>query len=136
MDEVFGFTGLVVVILVYLCLERFFPCHLTPETQAIFTMEDLERYDGRTGETYTACNGLVFDISNSPYANPHSLHYLLKGKDASLALATMNFTSSRLLSTPPSLHSLTEKTKQNLREWTDVYRKRYHVVGKMDYAEN
>ena len=134
MEEAIDVAGLFLVVLLYIALEGFFPCPLAPESQAVFTQEDLKWHDGRHGTSYTACNGLVFDVSKSPHENPLSLHHLLKGKDASMVLATMDFASQRLLTDRPKFDNLTEKAKKNLREWEDIYRKRYTVVGKMDYA--
>lgn len=134
MDEVADILSLLLLVLLYVVLECFFPYDLSSDSQPTFTLEDLKAYDGRNGQTYTACNGIVFDISNSPYDNPESLHHLLKGRDASLALANMDFTSNRILSTRPRLEKLTVQAKKNLKEWEEVYRKKYKIVGKMDYA--
>lgn len=134
MEEVIDIAGLVLVVLLYIALEGFFPYPLIPQTQAVFTQEDLKWHDGRHGTSYTACNGLVFDVSKSPHGNPHSLHHLFKGRDASMVLATMDFASQRLLTDRPKFDNLTEKAKKNLREWEEVYRQSYKVVGKMDYA--
>lgn len=133
MTEALPLFGLFLLALAYVAVEECLTKRRKPSDQ-IFTIESLTDFDGRHGVTYTACNGVVFDVTDSPRTNPCSLHHLFSGKDASLVLASMNFADDRLLKKTPKEASLSSSSLVRLHQWEEIYRKRFRVVGKMDYA--
>lgn len=115
---------LVFVLCAYLYFKRDPYKHLP-----VFTIEDLQKYDGTKGPIYIGAGSLVFDVTSCEAYRPGNNYSVFAGKDATVALARMS-----LSSTDMNIEAhLTPQEKTTLQEWLDFYikRKNYPVVGRL-----
>ncbi len=94
------------------------------------TSEELEKNYRLGSKVYVALKDLVYDVSSSEAYKPGSSYHVFAGKDASVALARMNF-SPENFSVHWSEIEKDEKQKKTLEEWVLFYRKRYPIVAKL-----
>lgn len=93
-------------------------------------LKQLSEYNGTCGkQTYFASNGLIWDVSQHPSFD--QAYKFWKGKDATMALATM---------TPHDINrmdwdSLTEKELESLQSWTRYYQEKYFIQGRLQEFE-
>lgn len=81
-------------------------------------------------KSYLACNGLVFDVTESEAYKPEGDYYKLVGKDASVALARMSMSEEDLDLRLEDVR-LSAKEQKTLKEWEVYFRKKYKVVARL-----
>merc|ERR1712150_430297 len=94
------------------------------------TLEQLADYDGsKYGVIFIACNGDIFDVTESPFYKKPSSYAIFAGKDATVALARYDLTGRWCNKTKNT--TLTEDEQQIVNEWHDKFVEKYSVVGKL-----
>ncbi|TNV82448.1 hypothetical protein FGO68_gene4123 [Halteria grandinella] len=100
-----------------------------------YSVEELAKH--KTGaKLLVGIKGLVFDVSGKDVYMAGGGYQVFVGKDASCALAKMNFNDD--LMDPSKNHwknSLNEKEMKILNDWVEYYAKRYKIVGRIVYEE-
>lgn len=103
------------------------------EGSCLFTIESLQRFDGRSGgETKILLSvvSYVFDVSAAPhYYGPSASYASMAGKEVARCLATMSMEDEDLES--HSLVDLTEEQWEELFQWIDKYQEKYPLVGRL-----
>ena len=61
-----------------------------PNQDRIFTKEELKEYGSGALRIYMGCKGTVYDVTESGFYGPNGGYPMLAGRDASLALASMD----------------------------------------------
>jgi membrane-associated progesterone receptor component len=95
------------------------------------TYEELSRH--RMGpKVYVALKGKVFDVSSNEVYKEGGGYHAFAGRDASVALAKMNFAED--LMDPTKTHwskkgEVDEKQMKILDEWVVFYEKRYKIIA-------
>ena len=84
---------------------------------------------------YVALKGLVFDVSANDVYKEGGGYHAFAGRDASVALAKMNFAEE--LMDPKKTHwskegELDDKQMQVLNDWVAFYEKRYQIIAKLE----
>jgi len=95
----------------------------------VFTVEDLQRFNGTEGSIYIGAGNLVFDVSSCEAYRPGNNYSVFAGKDATVALARMSLSAADMNIEA----SLSPQEKTTLQEWLDFYikRKNYPVIGRL-----
>lgn len=101
----------------------------------IFTMDELNKFKGFS-KIYIAINGDIFDVSHAVHLyGPKGKFNLLAGTDATCVFAHMTSIEEEATSIEEKLKedpaSLTEEQKDHVKEWHDLFLKKYPVVGKL-----
>ena len=107
-----------------------------PKLNELPTMsyEELSQHcDGE--KVYLGLKGVVFDVSSNEVYREGGGYHVFAGKDASVALAKMNFADE--LMDPTKTHwtkegELDEKQWKVLDEWVVFYEKRYKIIAKLE----
>ena len=100
----------------------------------IMTYEELSQH--RLGpKVYVALKSKVFDVSSNEVYKEGGGYHAFAGRDASVALAKMNFGEE--LMDPAKTHwskkgEIDEKQMTILDEWVVFYEKRYKIVAKLE----
>ena len=100
-----------------------------------FSVEELRKYKTGNKKVYVGIKGLVFDVSGKDAYVEGGNYSIFTGRDASCALAKMNFAEELL--DPAVNHwktALNEKETKIMEDWVIYYAKRYPIVGKIDYS--
>lgn len=93
-----------------------------------YTLADLARYDGEDRkQVYFSANGLVYDVTSSEMFE--SAYSLWKGKDASVALATMSMNERDVNRT--DWESLSAHDIKSLESWSHYFNEKYMIKGKL-----
>ena len=100
------------------------------------TMSYDELSKHRDGQTvYVALKGKVFDVSSNEVYKEGGGYHAFAGRDASVALAKMNFGDE--LMDPKKTHwtkegEIDEKQMKILDEWVVFYEKRYKIIARLE----
>lgn len=97
-----------------------------------FTTEELKQYNGKNDmPILVALKGKVYDVSSAfAYYGPSGSYASLAGREASRAVARLNFDEKELCNY--SLDDLTSRERQTLEKWVKKFRSRnYPIVGTM-----
>ncbi|KAL3875264.1 hypothetical protein ACJMK2_038186 [Sinanodonta woodiana] len=104
------------------------------EPARIFTADEIRKYDGSDPKKplYMGVRGVVFDVSDGKgFYGKGSEYNALVGKDATRAVAIWSLEPQDLV---PDVSGLTDDQLKALDEvFISVYKKKYPVVGYMDY---
>ncbi len=84
---------------------------------------------------YVALKGKVFDVSSNEVYKEGGGYHAFAGRDASVALAKMNFGDE--LMDPKKTHwtkegEIDEKQMKILDEWVVFYEKRYKIIARLE----
>ena len=100
------------------------------------TIDELKQY--KSGNTiYVGIKGLVFDVSGKDVYMDGGGYSVFAGRDASCALAKMNFADE--LMDPTQNHwktTLNEKETKIIEDWVTYYAKRYPIIATIDYEDD
>ena len=100
-----------------------------------FTLDELRKYKAGNKKVYVGIKGLVFDVTGKDAYDEGKNYSVFTGRDASCALAKMNFTEELL---DPSINhwqtALNQQETKIMEDWVTYYAKRYPIVGSIDYG--
>ena len=125
MDYSFLFLILIPLSLLLYLLYRY----QTSESLPLFTISDLENFNGSNGKTYIGVKDLIFDVSACEAYRPGESYAVFAGKDGTVALAKMSLSPEHMNIQVP----LTAQEEKTLQEWVVFYRdrKKYPIVGRL-----
>jgi membrane-associated progesterone receptor component len=92
--------------------------------------EELAKH--RTGpKVYVAVKNLVYDVSKSESYREGGGYHAFAGRDASVALARMNFLEENFAAHWSQPGLLDDKQMTILNDWVAFFDQRYEVVGRL-----
>ena len=97
-----------------------------------FTIEELKQYNGKNGmPILVALKGKVYDVTSAfAYYGPSGSYACLAGREASRAVAKLNFDEKELCN--DKLDDLKPRERQSLEKWVEKFKSRnYQIVGIM-----
>jgi len=93
----------------------------------LLSLRDVAKCDGQKNrKAYVACKGVVYDVSENAVYTQGGGYHCFTGKDATIALAKMEF---ELSGKPGWRQSLNHEELCVLSEWVTWYNDRYPKVG-------
>ncbi|MES1907011.1 MAG: hypothetical protein MHM6MM_000214 [Cercozoa sp. M6MM] len=100
----------------------------------VFTAEELTPFNGTEGEDiYVALDGLVYNMSSHEtgpaFYGPEGAYHAFAGKDATVALATMEL--ERAGESPAGV-ALNAQQQQTLADWVKTMQNKYDIVGRFE----
>ena len=98
------------------------------ESKPLITLKQLEKHDGHKEKPWVCIKGLIYDVSANKCYDKTGGYNLFAGRDATAALATMQFDQIK----QKEWRKCTKEQLECLDDWLHFFKDRYSLVGYLE----